>query len=53
MNLKRSLYLITFKQYSGSEEISYDEAIKIMDVDYGYTRSIANLSGVKDPRPWV
>jgi len=41
------------KHYSGSEEISYEEAIKIMDKDYGYTRSVANLTGIKDPRPWV
>ena len=41
------------KHYSGSEEISYEEAIKIMDVDFGYTRSVANLARIKDPRGWV
>lgn len=41
------------KHYSGSEEISYEEAIKIMDTDFGYTKSVANLRGIKDPRRWV
>lgn len=31
------------KHFHGGQEISKDDAIKVMDVDFGYTRSIATL----------